>query len=326
MPRASLSELTAFITIAEQHSFSAAARVLGLSPSALSHAMRNMESRLGFRLFNRTTRSVALTEAGNQLLCRVRPALVDLDEAVQEVASARSRPSGTIRINSSEASAKELVRHVLPNFLAEYPDIHVEIVVDSRLVDIVADGFDAGIRVLEDVPRDMIAVRFGADMRFAAVASPDYLSRHPAPKAPDDLTHHRCIRFRFESGTLYRWDLTHRGKSASIDVDGPMTLGNVNLMVEAALAGIGIAWVPEHLVSEHLSARRLVHLLPEWSPTFPGLCLYYPANRHQPVALRLFAEAVRRWAEEHTGSRSAKIPIERKARRARAQKIPEARS
>ena len=304
MPRAGLSELTAFIAIAEQRSFSAAARVLGLSPSALSHAMRNMESRLNVRLFNRTTRSVALTEAGEQLLRRVRPALADLDDAVQEVTSARNRPSGTIRISSSEASAKQLVRHVLPGFLAQYPEIHIEFVVDSRLVDIVAEGFDAGIRVLEDVPRDMIAIRFGQDMRLAAVASPDYLSRHAPPKAPHDLARHRCIRFRFESGTLYRWDLTHRGKSASIDVDGPMTLGNLNLMVEAALAGIGIAWVPEEHVTEHLAAGRLVQLLPEWSPTLPGRCLYYPANRHQPAALRLFAEAVRAWAEQRATHRS----------------------
>jgi DNA-binding transcriptional LysR family regulator len=297
MPRAGLSELTAFVTIAEHRSFSAAARVLGLSPSALSHAMRNMEARLNLRLFNRTTRSVALTEAGEHLLRRVSPALADLDGAIEEVTSTLNRPSGTIRISASEASARQIVRHVLPGFLAEYPDINVEFVVDSRLVDIVADGFDAGIRVLEDVPRDMIAVRFGPDMRFAAVASPEYLANRAAPKAPHDLLNHRCIRFRFESGTLYLWELTRRGKSATLDVQGPITLGNINLMVEAALAGLGIAWIPESEVKEHLVTGRLVHLLPEWSPAFPGLCLYYPANRHQPVALRLFAEAVRAWGE-----------------------------
>ncbi|CAG4922577.1 LysR family transcriptional regulator [Paraburkholderia gardini] len=296
MLRAGLSELTAFVAIAEQRSFRAAARVLGVSPSALSHSMRGLEARLGVRLFNRTTRSVALTEAGAQLLRRAGPAIADLEDAVNEVASARNRPSGSIRISASESAARPIIREVLPDFLAACPDIHVEFVVDTRLVDIVADGFDAGIRVLEDVPRDMIAVRFGPDMRFAAVASPDYLSRHPAPKAPHDLAQHRCIRFRFESGALYRWDLEHRGKTASIDVDGPMTLGNLNLMVEAALAGIGIAWVTEHHVVAHLASGELVHLLPEWSPSFPGLCLYYPANRHPPTALRLFAQAVRDWA------------------------------
>lgn len=314
LPRAGLAELTAFITIAEQRSFSAAARVLGLSPSALSHAMRNMESRLEVRLFNRTTRSVALTEAGEQLLRRVRPALADLDDALGEVTAARNRPSGTIRISASESSAKQLVRHVLPDFFARYPEIHVEFVVDSRLVDIVAEGLDAGIRVLEDVPRDMIAIRFGRDMRLVAVASPEYLARHPAPKAPHDLTQHRCIRFRFESGTLYRWDLTHRGKSASIDVDGPMTLGNLNLMVEAALAGIGIAWVPLDQVAEPIESGRLVQLLPEWSPTFAGLCLYYPANRHPPAALRLFADAVRAWGGRQLSderSTDARVPAKR---------------
>ncbi|SAK96865.1 LysR family transcriptional regulator [Caballeronia glebae] len=297
MQKAGLSELTVFVEIAQQRSFSAAARNLGVSPSALSHTMRAFEARLGVRLFNRTTRSVAPTEAGERLLARVGPALADLRDAVGEAASTRDRPSGVIRISASESAAKPLVRHVLPDFLARYPGIHVEIVVDTRLMDIVAGGFDAGIRVLQDVPRDMIAVRFGDDMRFVAVASPGYLREHPAPLAPHDLAQHRCIRFRFESGALYRWDLERRGKTASIDVDGPMTLGNLNLMIEAALNGVGIAWVPDHLATEHLRSRRLIQVLAEWSPSFPGLCLYYPSNRHPPAALRLFADAVRVWAE-----------------------------
>lgn len=296
MVRTGLSELTAFVTIAEQRSFSGAARVLGVSPSALSHTVRNLEAKLGVRLLNRTTRSVALTEAGEQLLNRVRPAMADLEDAVNDVATASNRPLGSIRISASESGARPLIRHVLPGFLARYPDIRVEFVVDSRLVDIVAGGFDAGVRVLEDVPRDMIAIRFTKDMRFGAVASPAYLAQHAPPSAPHDLEQHRCIRFRFESGALFRWDFAHRGKSASIDVDGPLTLGNLNLMVEAALAGVGVAWVPESLVAEHVAAGRLVHLLPEWGPVFSGLCLYYPANRHPPAALRLFAQAVRAWA------------------------------
>jgi DNA-binding transcriptional LysR family regulator len=295
--RAGLSELTAFIAIAEHRSFRAAARQLGVSPPALSHAVRSLEESLNVRLFNRTTRSVGLTEAGEHLLRRVGPALADLQDGINEVASVGSRPSGSIRISAAEAGARPLVLNVLPAFLEEYPDIHVEIVVDTRLVDIVADGFDAGIRVLDDVPRDMIAVRFGPDLRFAAVAAPDYLSRHERPTTPQDLAQHRCIRFRFASGALYRWELEHHGSSASVDVKGPMTLGNTPLMVDAALAGIGIAWVPEYHVTEHLAAGRLVHLLPEWSPSLPGLSLYYPANRHPPTALRLFSQAVRQWAE-----------------------------
>ncbi|WP_338524360.1 LysR family transcriptional regulator [Pseudomonas batumici] len=298
MIRAGLPELTAFVAIAEQRSFSAAARVLGVSPSALSHSMRGLEARLELRLFNRTTRSVALTEAGDQLFQRVRPLLGDLESAVNEVTSARNTPSGSIRLSASESSFRPLIRHVIPGFLAANPQIHIECVADSRLVDIVADGFDAGIRLYDDVPRDMIAVRFGPDVRFAAVASPVYLERNEAPKAPDDLKQHRCIRFRFASGALLRWDLEHMGKSASLDVDGPMTMDNVSLMVEAALAGVGVVWVPEVQVAEHVAAGRLVRLLPEWSPYYPGLCLYYPANRHPPMALRLFAQAVREWASQ----------------------------
>ncbi|MCF5725621.1 LysR substrate-binding domain-containing protein [Pseudomonas syringae] len=296
MIRAGLPELTAFVAIAEQRSFSGAAKILGVSASALSHSMRGLESRLELRLFNRTTRSVALTEAGEQLFNRVQPLLGDLECAVNDVTSERNTPSGSIRLSASESSFKPLIRHVMPDFLRDNPQIHIECIADSRLVDIVADGFDAGIRLFDDVPRDMIAIRFGPDIRFAAVASPDYLNRHPAPLVPHDLKDHRCIRFRFASGTLFRWDLGYQGRNASIDVDGPMTMDNINLMTEAALAGIGIAWLPEHQVEDHLRAGRLVHLLPDWGPYYPGACLYYPANRHPPMALRMFAEAVREWA------------------------------
>ena len=184
MIRADLPGLTAFIAIAEQRSFSGAARVLGVSSSALSHSMRNLEARLEMRLFNRTTRSVALTEAGEQLLKGVRPLMNDLAKVVNDVTSARISPSGSIRISASESSIRPLIRHVVPDFVARYPHIHIEFVADSKLQDIVGDGFDAGIRLFDDVPRDMIAVRFGPDLRFAAVASPEYLERHPAPQAP----------------------------------------------------------------------------------------------------------------------------------------------
>lgn len=295
MLRAGLSELTAFVAIAEQRSFRAAARALAVSPSALSHSMRSLEARLGVRLFNRTTRSVALTEAGEHLLRRVGPALGDLENAVDEVATAQNRPTGSVRINASETSTRILIRNVLPEFLQRYPDIHVEFVTETRLIDIVADGFDAGIRVFDDVPRDMIAVPFGPDMRFIAVASPDYLARHPAPMRPADLMQHRCIRYRFESGEMFRWDFQSNGKTSSLDVEGPMTLGNLNSMIEAALAGIGVAWAPESLVGEHLASGRLVALLRDWSVSLPGLALYYPANRHPPAPLRLFVQAVRDW-------------------------------
>lgn len=299
--QAGLSELTAFITIAEQQSFRIAAGVLGISPSALSHAIRNLEAKLSVRLFNRTTRSVALTEAGEQLLRRVRPTMADLEDAINEVASARNRPTGTIKISTSQASALPLVRYVLPEFLERYPDIRVEFIVDSRYIDIVAHGFDAGIRLHDDVPRDMIAVRFQADMVLAVVASPGYLQRYGTPKKPHDLTQHRCIRFRFEGGALLEWELSQQGKKTHVHIDGPLTLGDTHLAIEAALSGIGIAWLPMNYISEHLDTGRLVHLLPEWSPSFPGLSLYYPANRHPPTALRLFIEAVRNWAATNDG-------------------------
>ncbi len=290
------TELTAFKTIAEHQSFSAAARVLGVSASALSHTLKNMEETLNVRLFNRTTRSVSLTEAGEQFLKRILPSIADLQDAVNELTTAQNRPSGTIRISSAETSAIPLIRDFLPTFFEKYPDIHVEFVVDTRFVDIVADGFDAGIRLLEDVQRDMVAIRLSPDLRFVAVASPKYLTQHAAPDVPQDLQKHRCIRFRFTSGRLYLWEMVKKETSFAVDVDGPMTLGNTNLMIEAALAGIGIAWVPEPQVKDHIEEGRLIHLLPEWSPTLSGLCLYYPANRHPPTAFRLFTQELREWA------------------------------
>ncbi len=298
MLRADLPGLTAFIAIAEQRSFSGAARVLGVSSSALSHSMRNLEARLEMRLFNRTTRSVSLTEAGEQLLNGVRPLMNDLANVVNEVTSARISPSGSIRISASESSIRPLIRHVVPEFIVRYPNIHIEFVADGALQDIVGDGFDAGIRLIDDVPRDMIAIRFGPDVCFAAVASPDYLQQHPAPQAPQDLKAHRCIRFRFTGGGLFRWEFKQGEQSVSLDVEGQLTMDNLNLMVEAALAGAGIAWVPQSLVAEALQAGRLVRLLEQWSPNYSGLCLYYPSNRHPPTALRLFAQAVRDWASQ----------------------------
>ncbi|EIK94293.1 LysR family transcriptional regulator [Pseudomonas sp. M47T1] len=309
MQRAGLPELTAFAAIAELKSFRAAAGRLGVSPSALSHTMRNLEARLGLRLLNRTTRSVALTAVGEQLLRRILPALSDLDSAVTEVVSASVRPSGSVRISAAESGARPIIREVLPDFLAAYPDIHVEFVVDTRFVDIVADGFDAGIRVHEDVPRDMIAVPFGPPIRFAAVASPDYLARHGTPQAPHDLHAHRCIRYRFASGALYHWNMERNGEAAVMDVHGPMTLGNTTLMLEAALAGIGIAWIPDYHTQAPVQAGHLVHLLPEWSPRLGGLCFYYPANRHPPLALKLFMEAVREWEHRRRGDEASQPPV-----------------
>ncbi|MFD1796145.1 LysR family transcriptional regulator [Paracoccus aurantiacus] len=297
MAQVDLAELNTFAMVADHRSFREAARVLGVSPSAISHTIRNLEAKLDVRLFNRTTRSVALTDAGEQLLRRVRPSIADLENAVNEVAAGLDRPTGSIRISAAEIGAKPIIQNVLPGFLKKYPDIHVEIVVDTRLVDVVADGFDAGIRIREDVPRDMEIVPFGPDWRFIAVAAPAYLARSPDISTPQDLLNHRCIRYRFASGALFPWELQRDGVTTSIDVSGPMTLGNTNLILEAALGGIAIAWLPEMLAADHLADGRLIRVLPEWGHVFSGACLYYPANRHQPTAFRLFVQAIRDWAE-----------------------------
>lgn len=297
MTRVSLPELSVFIIVAEQLNFSAAARELGVSTSALSHSIRKLEERMGMQLFSRTTRSVALTEAGEQLFRRAAPAVEELENTVNEIKSSRDKPSGNIRINAAEAGAKPLIQQMLPDFFKAYPDIHIEFVVDTRYVDIVADGFNAGIRLLDDVPLDMIAIPFGPEIRFTAVASPDYLAAHGYPQQPGDLKDHQCIRFRFASGALYHWDLENMGQSSPVNVNGPMTLGSTNLMVEAALSGIGIAWVPDYHIFEHIKNGRLVEVLQEWSPQLSRLCLYYPVNRHQTVAFKLFCDSLRIWAQ-----------------------------
>jgi DNA-binding transcriptional LysR family regulator len=298
MLRAGLSELSAFVAIAENRSFRLAANILGVSPSALSHAMRNLEDRLNVRLLNRTTRSVALTEAGERLFNRVRPAIADLEGAVSDALSTQSRPSGRVRISASEASARPLIHHVLPAFLLAYPDIHIEFVVETRFVDIVEMGLDAGIRVYEDVPKDMVAVLFSPELRFILLASKEYLSRCGRPEVPDDLKQHHCIAFKFASGAPSPWTLLQDGKLVEVPVNGPITVGNWHLAVHAALAGIGIALVPDSYALEYVESGRLITVMEESSTSIPGLCLYYPANRHLPPAMRLFVDAVRAWSSD----------------------------
>jgi len=290
-----LHQLRAFIAIAEHKSFRAASRLLGVSPSALSHSMRALEEHLGVRLLNRTTRSVSPTEAGKRLLNRVRPLITDLNDAVTEITTEGIRPSGSLRITAPESGAALLLRNVLPKFSADYPDIQVEVIADGRMMDIVADGFDAGVRLQEMVPKDMIAVRLGPKTRAIIVASPGYMVGRSPPECPQDIQKHHCIRLRFDGGRLYRWDLEYNGRPTKLSVPGPITLNKVELAVEAALAGNGIAFVPEHLVIEHIAAERLVQFLDDWTSPMDGYCLYYPANRHPPTALRLFSEAVREW-------------------------------
>lgn len=286
--RPTLNDLNAFATIIAHRSFRKAADELGLSPSTLSHMMRGLEKRMGVRLLNRTTRSVSPTEAGERLAARLKPALRELDVALEAVDDFRGGPSGTLRINTSNIVIRLLLEQAVPTFLARYPDMALDLVSDGRLIDIVADGFDAGIRLRESVPQDMIAVPFGGPARFVAVASPDYVSARGEPFAPTDLAHHTCIRLRMPSGKLYRWEFERRGEELTIDVPGALTLDDNELMAQAAVAGLGIAYIPMHVAARHLAEGRLVTLLSDWCPPIDGLCLYYPGHRHVPAGLRAF--------------------------------------
>jgi len=291
-----LSELKAFAAIAAHRSFRKAADELALSASTLSHMMRTLEQNMGVRLLHRTTRSVAPTEAGAHLLARLGPVLRDLDQALDEVNAFRERPSGVLRINAGEPAARQLLSKVVPAFLARYPDMALDLVTEGKLVDIVADGFDAGIRLGEAVPQDMVAVRFGGDIRFVAVASPAYLAQHPALATPDDLRGHACIRIRMPSGKSYRWEFARHGQEIVIDTPGALTLDDLGLMAQAAVQGLGIAYMPDLVARPHLVSGALVGVLEDWCPAIPGLFLYYPGHRHVPPGLQAFIAVLRELA------------------------------
>jgi len=293
MPRPSLSDLTALVAISAHRSFRKAADELGQSPSTLSHMMRSLEAGMGLRLLHRTTRSVSPTEAGERLIARLRPVLRDLDEALEEVDVFRGRPSGTLRINAGEIAARLLLRAVVPVFLARFPEMSLDLVTEGRLVDIVAGEFDAGFRLGEAVPRDMISVRFGGETRFVAVASPDYLAARGAPRMPDDLKQHACIRVRLPSGKPFRWEFAKHGQELAVDVPGTLTLDHTELMTEAAAAGLGIAYVSDRVARPYLERGALLAVLEDWCPAVPGLFLYYPGHRHVPAGLRAFIDVLK---------------------------------
>jgi len=294
MQRPNLSHLDVFAAIARHGSFRRAAAEAGMSTSAVSHAIRGLEERLGVSLFNRTTRSVALTEAGQRLLERLQPALRDVGDALEEMDNFRAVPSGTLRINTSHVAALLLLAPLMQRFLAAYPEIHLEVVEDDGLVDIVASGFDAGVRFHESVPEDMVGVRFGAAQRFIVVGTPDYFRQRPAPRHPGDLAGHDCIRHRFPSGRMFKWEFDKGGERFEIDVAGRLTLGSQYMILRAALDGLGLAYLFEGLATEALGEGRLVQALGDWSPTYdPGFMLYYPRQRRMPSALRAFIDMVR---------------------------------
>lgn len=288
-----LSHLAAFAAVARHASFRKAGAELALSTSAISYAIRGLEERLGVVLFHRTTRSVSLTEAGRRLFERLQPALRDVSEALGEMNDFRATPAGTLRINMPRTAAQLLLPPVLPVFLRRYPDIRFEAVDNDGLIDIVADGYDAGIRLHEVVPEDMVAIPFGSPQRLACVATPAYLADRGLPKHPYELATHDCIRYRFPSGRIYKWEFEQGDTRLEIDVRGRCTFGDLSYCADAAVSGVGIAMVIEDQVVEPVRDGRLVRMLEDWCPPYPGYMLYYPRQRRVTSALRAFIDLLR---------------------------------
>lgn len=293
MKRPSWSELEAVKVIAEQRSFRRAADVLGLKRSSLSHTIKGLEARLRVQLFHRTTRSVALTEAGEMLIARLTPLLAEMDDALNDVLASGHQPYGILRISASDAAIGLLLEKVLPLFIQQKPGIEIDLVAQGALVDIVAQGFDAGIRLTEDVPKDMVAIPIGGPLRFVTVASPGYLAGRHEIRHPEDLMQHTCLRQRLPGGKRYHWEYQQSAQQLALDVPGSLTLNSSALMVQAAVAGLGIAYVPEIYARHWLETQQLVTRLDDWTIASQGLALYFPPNRHMPVALRLFVDTVK---------------------------------
>lgn len=294
MLRKNLNDLVVFVTVAKEGSFTRAAAQLGVSQSALSHTVRDMESRLGVRLLTRTTRSLSMTEAGQRLFENVAPRLEDIEADLVAVGELRDRPAGTIRITTAEHAANSVLWPKLSPILLKYPEIQVEITIDYGLTDIVAQRYDAGVRLGDQVAKDMIAVRIGPDLRIAVVGAPAYLAANGKPRTPRDLAQHRCINLRLPThGSLLVWDFAKGRQQLNVRVEGQWIFNNSSQMVQAALAGYGLAFVPEDLVAPHLSAGRLVRVLDDWCQPYAGYHLYYPSRRQSSRALAVLVDALR---------------------------------
>jgi DNA-binding transcriptional LysR family regulator len=294
MARQNLNDVIAFLAVANERNFTRAAAKLGVSQSALSHAIRGLEERLGLRLLTRTTRSVAPTEAGERLVRTVGPRLEEVDAELAALSEFRDRPSGTIRITAGEHPAEAILWPALAKLLPRYPAIKVELIIDYGLTDIVAERYDAGVRLGEQVAKDMIAVRIGPDFRMAVVGAPSYFATRPKPKNPQDLTAHDCINIRLPTyGGIYAWEFEKRGRALNVRVDGHLVFTNIALRKKAALAGLGLTYLPEDQVREDVAKGRLVHVLADWCPPFSGYHLYYPSRRQATSALALLVEALR---------------------------------
>lgn len=294
MAREIYSDLLAFVAIARERSFTRAAARLGVSQSALSHRIRAFEAELGVRLLIRSTRSVSVSEAGEWLLQSVAPQFEGIEEELKAVAELRDRPAGTIRITTSDHAADTLLWPRLAEALSGYPEIRVEVVVDYGLTDIVAERFDMGIRLGDELSRDMTAVRIGPDVRFAIVGAPAYLAQRPLPAKPQDLADHECINLRLPThGGLYAWELRKGEQRLNVRVEGQLVLNGVYQILNAALAGLGLAYVPEDMVRTHLAEGRLRRVLDDWCPTFPGYHLYFQSHRQSSRAMAVLIEALR---------------------------------
>jgi DNA-binding transcriptional LysR family regulator len=294
MARESANDLIAFIAVARERSFTRAAAKLGVSQSALSHTVRGLEERLGLRLLARTTRSVAPTEAGERLLRTVGSRFDEINAELAALSELREKPAGVIRITTGEHAAEAILWPALATLLRHYPDIKAELVVDYGLTDIVAERYDAGVRLGEQVARDMIAVRIGPDFRMAVVGAPSYFARRPRPKKPQDLTAHDCINLRLPTyGGLYAWEFEKRSRALKVRVEGQLVFNNIALRLNAALAGFGLAYLPEDLVQTHLADGRLIRVLSDWCPPFSGYHLYYPSRRQPTPAFALLVDALR---------------------------------
>lgn len=293
MKSPSAADLSTFLCVASQLNFSRAAVELGVTPSALSHSVRTLENRLGVRLFNRTTRSVGLTEAGERLFARLKPAFRDIDDALEDLNHFRDKPSGKLRLTAGRQACELVLLPIVSAFLQAFPDIRLEIVESDALVDIVAGGFDAGVRFGNRLEADMVSLPIGPNMRSVVVGSPEFFDRYAIPQKPEDLHALPCIRHRFPSGTIYRWEFERGGITQEIEVDGPLTLGDVSLMVGPALQGLGLSYVFEGLIRGHLADGRLLQVLADWCPYYPGLHLYYPSRRHVPAPLKAFIDFAR---------------------------------
>jgi len=287
-------QLAMFALVARERSFTRAAAQLGMSQPALSRSMRQLEERLGVRLLARTTRSVSPTEAGEQLLRVIAPRFEEIDSELAQLNAYRDKPAGRLRITAGEHAALTVMQPVLGKLLPAHPDLNIEVIVDYGLTDIVAEGFDAGIRMGEQVARDMIAVRVGPDLRMAVVGSPAYFKRHPKPRSPHDLTQHNCITIRLPThGGIFAWEFEKKGQELKVRVEGQLVFNNIALRLGAALEGLGLAYMPEDLVRPHVQAGALVHVLQDWCPSFPGYHLYYPSRRQSSPAFTVLRDALR---------------------------------